>query len=176
MYSNVTTQLSDGKDLSDEIKVTCGIRQGDPISVHLFNEVVDLATSKLNKSIGFTIDESRKIQFLGFADDLVLFADGTEGLQRNLDTLIEEFARVGLVLNAGKCASLVITSHRKKWVCNTRSTLKVNNTNMPAMSINDSYKYKGVMLGAKGTNFPKKEKLDQMIEKITKAPLTPQQR
>ena len=77
---------------------------------------------------------------LPISDDLVLFADGTEGLQQNLDTLIEDFARVGLVLNAAKHASLVITSHCKKWVCNTRSTLKVNNiTNMPAMSINDSY-------------------------------------
>ena len=164
MYSNSTTQLSDGKDFSGEIKVTRGIRQGDTMSVNLFNAVVDLATSELNKSIGFTINESKKIQFLSFVDDLVLFADGIEGLQRNLDTLIKEFARVGLVLNAAKCASLVITSHRKKWVCNTRSTLKVIDTNMPAMSINDAYKYLGVMLGAKGTNFSKKEKLDQIIK------------
>ena len=87
MYSNVFTQLSDGKDFSDEIKVTRAICQGDPMSGHLFNAVVDLATSTRNESISFTIDESRKIQLLGFAEDLVLFADGTEGIQRNLDTL-----------------------------------------------------------------------------------------
>ena len=50
------------------------------LSVHLFNVVVNLATSKFNDRFGFTVNDL-KLKFLAFADDLLLFADSQVGLQ-----------------------------------------------------------------------------------------------
>ena len=75
-YQNSSICLKFSSEKSERIKVTRGIKQGDPLSVHLFNAVVNLATSKLNDRFGFTINDKIKLKILAFADSQV-------GLQKN---------------------------------------------------------------------------------------------
>ena len=43
LYSNAQTRLRIGTELSYPIRLGQGVRQGDQISVHLFNAMIDLA-------------------------------------------------------------------------------------------------------------------------------------
>jgi len=45
LYSNAQTRLRIGTELSNPIKLGWGVRQGDPMSVHSFNAVIDLVGS-----------------------------------------------------------------------------------------------------------------------------------
>ena len=125
-YPNSSTCLKFNSEKSRRIKVTRGIKQRDPLSVHLLNAVVNLATSKLNDRFGFTIDNELKLKFLAFADDLVLLADSRVGLQKSLDILIKEFGLSELKLNVKKLSSMAIKCHQKKWVCLSRPFLSIN--------------------------------------------------
>lgn len=44
-----------GTELSDPIRLGRGVRQGDPISIHLFNAVIDLALTRLGPELGTEI-------------------------------------------------------------------------------------------------------------------------
>ena len=70
--SSTRLVLQDG--LSDRITSRRGIKQGDPMSVHLFNAVIDLCVQRLNKNIGFHLG-GEVISYMSFADDIVLMAE-----------------------------------------------------------------------------------------------------
>lgn len=58
-----------------------GVKQGDPMSVHLFNAVIDWTLSKLDPELGITINDER-LNHLAFADDIVLFTHTSIAAQR----------------------------------------------------------------------------------------------
>ena len=73
LYSDVLTKLRIGTELSDPIRLGWGVRQGDPISVHLFNAVIDLALTGLGPELGTEIGVVR-VNHNVFADDTALIA------------------------------------------------------------------------------------------------------
>jgi len=46
--------------------------------------------------------EERKLLDLDYADDIVLFSEGEEEMQRVLDCLVREGKKIGLVINCAK--------------------------------------------------------------------------
>jgi len=106
-YKNSSTRIVLDEKLSQPIRSRRGIKQGDPMSVHLFNTVVDYCTDKLRKDIGYTLGEE-KIQFLAFANDLVILSEDSAGLRVNCDLVTEQFSLAGLKANPAKCATLNI--------------------------------------------------------------------
>ena len=73
LYSDAQTRLRIGTKLSDPIRLGRGVRQGDPISVHLFNAVIDLALTRLGPELGTEIGVVR-VNHNAFADDIALIA------------------------------------------------------------------------------------------------------
>ena len=51
LYSNCRVYMKMKKGLSEAISVGRGVRQGDPMSLMLFNAVVDMFMDKIDKSI-----------------------------------------------------------------------------------------------------------------------------
>ena len=62
-----------GTKLSEPIKLGRGVRQGDPMSVHLFNAVIDLSLASLGTELGTEIG-GVKVNHNAFADDIALIA------------------------------------------------------------------------------------------------------
>ena len=80
-YSRSNTVLRVDGRRSSPIDVLQGVKQGDPMSVHLFNAVIDWTLSKLDPELGITINDER-LNHLAFADDIVLFTRTSIAAQR----------------------------------------------------------------------------------------------
>ncbi|KAF6016938.1 hypothetical protein EB796_024747 [Bugula neritina] len=151
------TRLVRGNTLSETITSKRGIKQGDPMSVHLFNAVIDLCVQKLNRNIGYTIGDER-ITYMAFADDIVLFVKSKEGLSVNVELLNDVLRKAGFEANPGKCATISIGPRKGKWFSDGKPFLAVDGVEVPAVSITETYRYLGAQVGVKleGSN-PRKE-------------------
>ena len=139
LYRDAWTTLHIGSTHSEPIKVSRGVRQGDPLSVHLFNATIDWALDRLDPQLGVMVGEVR-VNAGAFADDIALIARTPAGLQFLLSDLAAEFALSGLEVSAGldgKSASLRIDvdGKRKMWICNPHPHLRVFGQPIPAIDI-----------------------------------------
>ena len=103
MYSNATSFVSANGDISNTFPCRTGVRQGCPLSPLLFclfvNDIVEHL--QLHDS-GYITFMSIKLRALLFADDLVLFAESSLGLQHSLDLLYQYCQRWALTINVLK--------------------------------------------------------------------------
>ena len=77
-----------------EFQCQNGVRQGCPLSPLLFSLFIsDLEDSLKTKSSGRIKIGDQEVSIIMFADDLVLLADSSEGLQQSLSVL-QEYCRV----------------------------------------------------------------------------------
>ncbi|GFS07445.1 retrovirus-related Pol polyprotein from type-1 retrotransposable element R2 [Elysia marginata] len=103
LYWTQKTKVRVGKDLSDEVDIKKGVRQGCVLSPSLFNlytEIDDVPGLKVN---------GENINNLRLSDDTVLLAESEKGLQ-NIVTIIEEKSeQYGLMMNTKKTKVMVIS-------------------------------------------------------------------
>ena len=64
---------------------------------------------------------------MAFADDLVLLAESREGLQVQLDKVVDSIKKCGLEINPAECASLALDVVRRILFTDGQSFLWVNN-------------------------------------------------
>ena len=57
LYRDAWTTLHVGSDRSVPIRVSRGVRQGNPLSVHLFNATIDWALDCLDPELGVMVGE-----------------------------------------------------------------------------------------------------------------------
>ena len=100
LYSNTVTALRIGPDVSGPISLSRGVRQGDPLSVHLFNAVIDMCLAGLDSSLGCKVGDLR-VNHGAFADDIALFAATPCGLQALASELESQLALCGLAISSG---------------------------------------------------------------------------
>ena len=105
MYARTANRIRAGASTSSDFDVSTGVRQGAILSPMLFTRVIDwvMANAVDAPRLGLTVGGSR-ISDLAFADDIALLAETPEELQRMLDNIAEQAARVGLV----SCAKTTI--------------------------------------------------------------------
>ena len=178
-YSDSSTIFEVGGKSSKPVLVNQGVKQGDPLSCHLFNCVIDLALSELDPEIGITVF-GKRVNSLAFADDVALISRTPAGLQSNLSSLVNSLAKAGLTISAGpkgKSASLRIDidGKLKRWIVNPNPYLKVGEDLVPAVSISGAYKYLGIGLAVGGIRARAHEILEEGLSNLTRAPLRPAQ-
>ena len=100
LYRDAWTCLRIGPDRSGPIRVSRRVRQGNPLSVHLFNATIDWALDCLDQEIGVMVGEVR-VNAGAFADDTALIVGTSSGLQLLLNELAAEFRLSGLEVSAG---------------------------------------------------------------------------
>ena len=180
LYGDTWTSLRIGPDRSEPIRALWGVRQGDPLSVHLFNASIDWALDSLDPQLGVEVGELR-VNAGAFADDIALIARTSGGLQYQLGNLAAEFALSGLEVSAGldgESASMRIEvdGKRKMWIVNPHPHLQVFGQLIPVIDIMGVQRYLGVPLSPMRTRADIAGKLTEGLENITLAPLKPQQR
>ncbi|NXQ85423.1 PO21 protein, partial [Nyctibius grandis] len=87
MDENVNTYIDMKDKQSEPIKISIGVKQGDPMSPLLFNLSIEPLICKLeDQGCGFK-HQSSNITAMAFADDLVLLSDTWEGMRKNIEIL-----------------------------------------------------------------------------------------
>ncbi|KAF2880860.1 hypothetical protein ILUMI_25315 [Ignelater luminosus] len=108
-YSNATTKIHVGGATTSALRITRGVKQGDPLSPILFNMVIDELICELEEShLGLPISNTESVACLGYADDLMLASDTFDKCQRLLRRAGEFFERRGLKLNPQKSVALAV--------------------------------------------------------------------
>ena len=180
LYGDAQTRLRIGTKLSEPIKLGRGVRQGDPMSVHLFNAVIDLSLDSLGPELGTEIG-GVKVNHNAFADDIALIARSPAGLQALADDLDRQLTLCGLELSTGLQGKSVsirsdIDGKAKRWIVYPYPYLRVRGELVPTLTVSQVYKYLGVNISPQSTKATVAETLQQGLSNISKAPLKPQQR
>lgn len=176
-YADSGTRLTGQGWTSEVICPRRGVKQGDPMSPIIFNMVMDRLLTSLPNDIGCRID-SIKLNALAFADDLILAAETPAGLQTLLDHTHAFFVACGLEVNPSKCLSVGIKGQPKqKNSVLTRYAFTIAGNTIPCLGRTDTFTYLGVDFTPDGRSkvYPHVV-LQPMIDRLTKAPLKPQQR
>lgn len=110
LYYNQTATIKEGNELSEDIEIRRGVRQGCVLSPALFNlyseEIIQEALTE--EMAGIKVN-GRPINNLRFADDTVLIAECLEDLQRMIDQVVKSSEENGLTLNEKKTKLMVIS-------------------------------------------------------------------
>lgn len=177
-YSRSSTTLTSNGWESGEIHPTCGVRQGDPLSPILFNIIIDRLLRRIPPEIGVSV-ENIHFNALIFADDMLFFATTPNGLQIMINTASEFLAKCGLLINATKSFTVALRTvpHMKKSVVDGKAQFLCLGQKLPALKRESEWKYLGVPFTPEGRTLTKpEEQLQGALDKLTKAPLKPQQR
>lgn len=162
---------------SGEITPARGVKQGDPLSPSIFNLIVDRVLRGLPSEIGARIGE-QVCNAIAFADDLILAASTRRGLEILLRLASEGLAHSGLRLNPAKCRTISLKGQPKqKTLVLEQTEFYIDGNPVPTTTRADSFNYLGVPFDSTGRAIN-----DMMVEhrtlmeRLTKAPLKPQQR
>ena len=173
-----TTSLSTDGKACGEVKLQRGVKQGDPLSPLLFNLVIDELVAELENSPSGVTVTGQRVSCLAFADDLVLVATTTDGLQQLIRRTEETLKNSGLLMNPEKCRSMVLKVDReaKKWYDNSEATFVVDGKTTPQLQPGDAAKYLGVLVGPDGRRESYVCHLEKGLKELRVPPLKPQQR
>jgi hypothetical protein len=118
LYNNTQCIVKGQYSLSEPFSVTCGVRQGCPLSTTLFNLfIADLHAYITQRCPGLGVrvrlpggtGQHSIITDLGYADDISLCANNASDLQRILDHFADYCKANGLIINPSKCETVVFS-------------------------------------------------------------------
>lgn len=176
LYRTAAVRLEVDGEFSDEILPGRGVRQGDPLSPLLFNLIMNEILAEVPDQVGYSM-MGHNVNALAFADDLVLIGATRDGAQRSLEKVMAAMSRFGLELAPTKCAafSFVPSGKTKKVKVVTDPQFVAGDRLIPQLGILHAVRYLGVQFGESGPVIQGVE-LVPLLERITRAPLKPQQR
>lgn len=107
------TRIKVNGDLTEEIDMEQGIRQGDSLSPMLFNLLMDKIIDSIRTKPGYRIGR-QNINIVCYADDAVLVADSEDNLQRLLHQFTITAESYNMRVSTDKTKSLVISKDPRR--------------------------------------------------------------
>ncbi|KYB24671.1 Retrovirus-related Pol polyprotein from type-2 retrotransposable element R2DM-like Protein [Tribolium castaneum] len=102
------TTIKCGSVTTRPIRMLRGVRQGDPLSLVLFNFVMDELLEKVNEKYeGGSLQSGERCAIMAFADDLILIADRDQDVPAMFDDVSTFLERRGMSVNPAKCRALI---------------------------------------------------------------------
>jgi hypothetical protein len=99
-----------GKLLSDTFPIQNGPKQGDALSLLLFNFALEYAIRKVQENeVGLELNGTHRL--LVYADDVNLLGDSVNTIKENTQTLLEVSRDIGLEINIEKTKYMIMPRH-----------------------------------------------------------------
>jgi len=142
--TNLTLKHMNGTLISNNMRIRCGIFQGDSFSPLLFcMALIPLSQLLNNTGYGYKIMD-KKINHLFYMDDLKLYAQNDDELERLLKTVKDFSDDIGMKFGLDKCAKA--TFKQGKLVTSDNIKLSID-TVIKQLDQEETYKYLGVNEG-----------------------------
>ncbi|XP_044760181.1 uncharacterized protein LOC123317642 [Coccinella septempunctata] len=143
--TSLLIRTGDGMKQSRSIKIRRGVFQGDTLSAIWFCMAINPLSALLrNTEYGYVIDKQRSIRINHslYIDDLKLYGANFEQIKRLLEIVSLFSESIGMSFGVDKCATLEV---RRGKIQNTSlGTTLMNQTTIPSLNVDDSYKYLGI--------------------------------
>ena len=111
MYQSIKSKVKFNKNISSEFSCHLGVRQGGCLSPFLFSIFLNDIEDEFIKQKCELIDiGTLKLFLLLYTDDIVIFSERSEGLQKALNTLYEYSQHRKLTVNINKTKILIFRS------------------------------------------------------------------
>ena len=108
MYNNIKSKVKFNNVLSDDFSSHLGVRQGECLYPFLFSMYLnDLENEFIQKGVEGVDIGMLKLFLLLYADDIVIFSNTMEGLQRGLDVLAQYCEKWKLTVNTDETKIMV---------------------------------------------------------------------
>lgn len=175
------TRIEIGGAHSDWFPMTCGVKQGDPLSPVFFNLVIDELLHKLDETTGFGLGTQRakRLRSLAFADDLVLVTESAAHMAEIAETCESFYRKRGMTLNGDKTVVLNRVSAPKAQTSalSSRVSFTVGGSEPRVIAkMSDTFTYLGIKFNPNGKVDPNREALGEMLGKLEQSPLKPEQK
>jgi potassium voltage-gated channel Eag-related subfamily H protein 8 len=179
-YENLIGIVSSKSWQSQPLHLQIGVFQGDPLSVLVFNTVMNTLVDTITKqysSLGYALGaSSQRSSLLQYANDTTLLADGPSSCQRLLSTIEAWLVWSGMRANVPKCMCLAIQASSAK---SYDPKLTLNGETIPYIG-NSTFRFLGAPVTISGTGTQTRDdlvlKLTSLLEKVDSTLLTRQQK
>ena len=161
------------------IHLQIGVFQGDPLSVLVFNTVMNTLVDTITQrhpNLGYTLAaSSQRSNLLQYADDTSLLSDGPSSCQTLLSTTEAWLSWSGMKANVPKCVSLAIQASTGRPY---DPRLKLNGESIPFIGKN-TFSFLGAPVSVHGADKSRSNlllKLSVLLEKVDKNLLSARQK
>ena len=108
LYSGTNGHVTVEEFMSDNFKISLGVKQGDPYGPFFFNIYMDeLCTNLLEIETEAPIINYQKVFYLFWADDLLLISKSKQGLQKQIEIVDQYCSDWKLTLNVEKTNTVI---------------------------------------------------------------------
>lgn len=115
IYANSTQRVRSSEGLSDKIRLAQGIKQGCPLSLLLFNLVLEGVLPHIEcMDGGYEFGNGTRVGVLAYADDICIIGRSKDDINSMLEKIYAYTEWAGLKFNTAKCGCLSVINHGSK--------------------------------------------------------------
>ena len=180
LYDGLTAVISTDKWTTAPIHLQLGVYQGDPLSVIIFNTVMNTLVDSITQRcahLGYSLNSvSGRINLLQYADDTSLIGDGPSSCQHLLSLTELWLSWSGMQANVPKCVGVAIKASTGR-AYNPNHTL----SDQPIPYLGDTtFRFLGAPVAIHSTSAETREhlatKLSAMLQRVDNTSITRQQK
>ena len=178
LYSGLLGTIISSSWSTPTIPLEVGVYQGDPLSVVIFNTVINtlVDTLQTRPDLGFSVSNSHQVNLLQYADDTCITANSPAACQHLLAMVDSWLQWSGMQAKVPKCHCLALQSSTGKLL---DPHLSIQNQTIPFIG-SGSIKFLGMTIQVPAnqseTKIALKTNLERMLKAVDAAPVTRRQK